>query len=74
MSYQLAEVLMRLLVADHRPRWFGLSRERQRRFFAFLQEADRTDCGEAAAQEHLGFGLEQLANQFLGPGDWAPQW
>jgi hypothetical protein len=72
LSYELAEVLMRLLVEDHRPRWFGLAKEPQRRFFAFLREADEVDCGEAAARKHLGMGLGDVAAKFLGPGDWEP--
>src|SRR5262249_41508680 len=70
LSYQLAEMLLRLLCEDHRPRWFGLDKGPQRRFFAFLCEADASDCGEAAAREHLRFGLGELAARFLGTGDW----
>jgi hypothetical protein len=66
LSYQLAEILVRLLAEDGQPRWFGLVREPQRRFFAFLGSASTTDCGEAAAAEHLGYGLRDLAARFLG--------
>jgi hypothetical protein len=71
LSYQLAEILVRLLVAESRPRWFGWVREPQRRFFAFLGGANVSDCGEAACREHLGFGLSDLAVKFLGPGSWS---
>ncbi len=53
LSYQLAEILLRLLASEHRPRWFGLNREPQRRLLAFIRDADACDCGEAAAREHL---------------------
>jgi len=72
LSYQLAEILIRLLVEDSRPRWFGLVREPQQRFFAFLTDVNRVDCGEEALQQCLGFGLSDLASRFLGEGDWSP--
>jgi hypothetical protein len=73
LCYQLAEILIRLLIEDYRPRWFGLDKGPQRRFFAFLREADMLDCGESAAREHLGIGLGELAGRFLGPGEWSVQ-
>jgi hypothetical protein len=72
LSYQLAELLVRLLIEDHRPRWFGLERTAQRRLAAFLREARAEDGGESAARAHLGFGLGDLAARFLGPGTWGP--
>jgi hypothetical protein len=72
LSYQLAEILLRLLFEDFRPRWFGIDKGPRQRLLAFLKEADAIDCGAAAAQEHLGQGLSHLAGRFLGPGDWAP--
>jgi hypothetical protein len=72
LSYQLAEVLIRLLVEDSRPRWFGLVREPQQRFFAFLAEVNAVDCGEESCRQCLGFGLSDLASRFLGEGDWSP--
>jgi len=72
LSYQLAEVLVRLLVEEGRPRWFGWVRGPQRRLFAFLRGASASDCGEAACRDHLGLGLSDLAARFLGPGDWSP--
>ena len=71
-SYLLAEILVQLLIEDHRPRWFGLVKGSQKRFFAFLRHADAVDCGESAAQDHLGVGLSDLAARFLGTGDWSP--
>jgi hypothetical protein len=73
LSYQLAELLVRLLDEDSRPRWFGLFREPQRRFFAFLRQASKADSGESACRECLGFGLGELAARFLGPGSWTPK-
>jgi hypothetical protein len=72
LSYELAEILVRLLVDESRPRWFGRVREPQRRFFAFLRAASESDCGEAGSREHLGYGLGDLAARFLGPGSWSP--
>jgi hypothetical protein len=72
LSYQLAEILVRLLVEEARPRWFGWGRETQRRFFAFLRGASVSDCGEAACREHLRQGLDAVAGRFLGPGPWSP--
>lgn len=72
LSYQLAEVLVRLLAEEARPRWFGWVREPRRRFLAFLRGAAAADCGEAACREHLGHGLADLAAKFLGPGSWSP--
>jgi hypothetical protein len=72
LSYQLAEILMRLLIEEHRPRWFGFVKEQQRRFFQFLRFADRVDCGAEAAQSHLGMTLTEIAGKFLGPGAWEP--
>jgi hypothetical protein len=72
LSYQLAEILARFLVEESRPRWFGWSRESQRKFFAFLRDARAIDCGEASCRQWLGFGLSELAARFLGPGSWSP--
>jgi hypothetical protein len=73
LSYQLAEILVQLLIEESRPRWFGLVREPQRRFFEFLKHANRADCGASACSELLGFELADLAAQFLGPGNWSPK-
>ncbi len=72
LSYQLAEILVRLLVEESRPRWFGWVREPQERFFAFLREASASDCGAASCQEHLRYELSELAARFLGAGAWSP--
>ena len=72
LSYQLAEILVRLLVEESRPRWFGWVRAPQHRFFGFLRQASISDCGEAACTTHLRFGLSDLAARFLGPGSWSP--
>lgn len=54
-SYRLAEILVRLLLADHRPR-----------FLAFLRAATRGDGGAAAAEAVFGQSLPGIAGQFLG--------
>jgi hypothetical protein len=71
LSYQLAEILMRLLGENYRPRWLGLDKSRLRQLLQFLRDSHRDDCGEAAAREHLHCGLSEVARQFLGPGDWS---
>src|SRR5262245_54552988 len=72
LSYQLAEILVRLLVEDARPRWFGLVREPLHRFSAFLSEVADVDCGQEAARKNLKLELSDLAARFLGPGSWNP--
>ncbi|MCK6459991.1 MAG: hypothetical protein L6Q95_08875 [Planctomycetes bacterium] len=67
LCYELAEILVRLLVEDATSRWSGRARERRRRFLAFLRAARAGDHGEAAASRHLGTGLGDLAARFLGP-------
>ncbi len=54
-SYELAEILVRLILADHR-----------RVFLRFLEQANREDGGEAAARECLGKSLNDIAATFLG--------
>lgn len=66
LSYQLAEILMRLLIEEHRPRWFGLSKSSQAKLAAFLREARREDAGAEACLRHLGRELNQVAALFLG--------
>jgi hypothetical protein len=70
LCYELAEILVRLLIEEYRPRWFGWNKEPRRRLFAFLREASAADCGQAAARMHLGLGLTEIAAWFLGPGEW----
>ena len=60
-SYQLAQVLFRLLLTDHRPKIADL-----------LRHADAADAGDAAAREVLGISVDDLAAKFLGEGDWRP--
>lgn len=61
LSYDLAEIMVRNLLSDHRDR-----------FLDFLCRAREADCGEDAAQEILGVGLGEYAAMFLGKGDWSP--
>lgn len=65
LSYQLAEILIRLLISDHRPGWF--SSAKQKKLLAFLANAKNADAGRDAALEHLEYGLDELAAKFLGP-------
>jgi hypothetical protein len=60
LSYELAEILLQLLIEDSR-----------RQLPAFVRAASESDGGEAACREHLGFGLGDLAARFLGPGPWS---
>jgi hypothetical protein len=72
LSYQLAEIVVRLMVVEARPRWFGLARGEQQRFFNFLRTARAEDCGAAASEACFGLPLTELAARFLGEGDWSP--
>ena len=60
-SYRLAQILFRLIVADHR-----------RQLPEFVRHAHADDAGESAAGEFLGMTLAELATQFLGQGQWEP--
>jgi hypothetical protein len=71
LSYQLAEILVRLIVYETRPRWFGLVREPHQKLLGFLRSASIEDHGLAACREHLGCGLDEIAAKFLGPGEWS---
>jgi len=73
LSYQLAEVLLRLLIEESRPRLFGLVRRPRQRLLEFLRTADEEDCGAAACRESLQRELGDLAALFLGPGEWSPR-
>lgn len=72
-AYQLAEILVRHLLDDARPRWFGLVRSHQASLVNFLAAAAASDAGEAAAHKHLEMGLSDLAARFLGAGNWTPR-
>jgi hypothetical protein len=61
LSYELAYVLVSILLGDHREELPG-----------FLRAAVQRDLGAAAAEDHLGMSLGELAAMFLGPGDWEP--
>jgi len=60
-SYQLALMLFRFLVADHK-----------RVLPDFIRHAHHADAGDSAARDFLGEGVAKLAAQFLGPGRWDP--
>jgi len=55
LSYQLAEILARLVLTDHRAA-----------FLTFVKKARGEDGGESAAREHLGQSLQEIAAMFLG--------
>lgn len=73
LSYQLSEILLKLLFEDFRPRWFGFDQEPRKKLIAFLGAAKESDCGREAARIHLGRTLGSVAGTFLGPGDWEPK-
>lgn len=62
LSYELAATLVSLAARDD---W--------QRFADFVNAADFTDGGEAAARRHLGFSLAVLAEAVLGAGAWSPE-
>lgn len=72
LCYQLAEILVRLLIEEHRPGWFGLAKGKPRRLLEFLRSANTQDCGASAAETHLDLTLSTMAGWFLGPGEWGP--
>lgn len=59
LSYHLAELLARRLLAD-----------RRRDYLAFIQRCESEDAGAAAAKSCLGMTLGELAAGSLGPGSW----
>jgi len=62
LSYNLAEIMVRNLLGDHRDR-----------FVEFLCHAHYADYGERAAEKFLRASLSDYAGMFLGEGDWAPR-
>jgi tetratricopeptide (TPR) repeat protein len=60
-SYDLAQVLIHLIVADHP----GTLPQ-------FVRHAHQDDAGDGAARDFLGIGVAELAAQFLGDGVWEP--
>lgn len=71
LGYELAEILIRLLFSDHRPGWF--SKGKQTQLMKFLRAAKRTDGGRDAALDHLEYGIDELAEKFLGPIELEPK-
>ena len=71
MNHQLAQILVRLLADNARPKWFGLVQSPKRRFLSFVKSARIEDCGNQACLDHYGFDLNQLASQFLGDELWS---
>lgn len=61
-AYELAEVFVRNLYSESREGLQGL-----------LHDADWSDAGEAALEQHFGRSLHELAEEVLGPGKWTPQ-
>lgn len=60
-SYQFAEVMFRTITTNYK-----------KRLPEFVRRACADDAGESAARDVLGKGLAELAQQFLGPGNWEP--
>jgi hypothetical protein len=74
LCYELSNIFFHLLSEEFRPSWFGLfGNGRRERLLSFFREANELDAGVSAAQEYLGMTLGQLAEKFLGPGDWSPR-
>ncbi|MEP6671196.1 MAG: hypothetical protein ABJF10_18690 [Chthoniobacter sp.] len=65
LSCSLAEILIDVIQREVRPD--------PDTFRQFVAAATFQDGGEAAAHEHLGVGLGEIASVFLGDGDWTPQ-
>jgi len=61
LSYSLAEILVDNVRTDCGPD-----------FHPFVRDAKIEDGGEAAALQHLGASLNEVAITFLGEGDWTP--
>ena len=59
-SYQLSEVLTRLILDGRNASRFG----------EFVGAAERADGGEGAALSVLGYSLNDAVSKFLGPGRW----
>lgn len=62
LSYHLAEVLTRNLLADHSHLLANL-----------LAKVHWSDAGDAACRAVLGTSLASIASEFLGNGDWSPR-
>ncbi|MDB5341074.1 MAG: peptidase superfamily protein [Planctomycetaceae bacterium] len=60
-SYQLAQVMFRIITTSYK-----------QRLPEFVRRACEDDAGESAARDVLGKGLAEIAQQFLGPGNWEP--
>ncbi len=60
LSYSLAEILVDLLVQEFA------------NFMDFVACANWKDAGQAALNENFGVTLNDVAETFLGPGDWSP--
>ncbi len=66
LAYFLAEILLRNLAAEYRPRWLGFGRQKQEQFLRFLAEASAEDAGARACEQILGRSLDDLTAQFIG--------
>ena len=60
LNYNMAEILVDLLVQEFP------------NFMDFVAHADWKDAGQAAASESFGVTLHEVAETFLGPGEWSP--
>ncbi len=60
-SYQFAQIMFRLITSTHK-----------QRLPEFVRRACADDAGDSAARDVLGMGLAEIAQQFLGPGNWEP--
>lgn len=71
LSYELAEIFVRLIFSDHRPGWFSAGKQKQ--LMRFLAAAKQADGGRDAALDYLDYDLDTLAEKFLGPIELEPK-
>jgi hypothetical protein len=62
LSYNLAEVIINLLLTQQRAEFGG-----------FVKEARWDDAGQTAALDYMGIDLGAVMGTFLGEGNWRPQ-
>lgn len=60
-SYLLAQGLLNTII-----------RQNKEKFRDFINSAKRSDGGESAARKHLGISLGDIANTYMGEGQWQP--
>ena len=64
LSYHLAQILWRKIEKDMEAPQFAM--------LGFAADAVFEDAGQASCQKHLGVDLQDIVEDFLGEGNWAP--